>query len=61
MNIKKVRLFLFGLPKTLLFNFYYFPFKTAIKLLVWITHKVKLNKNEWESNFIIKRNTKGNG
>jgi len=42
MNIKKLRLFLFGLPKTLLFNFHYFDFRTAIKLPVWLTHKVRL-------------------
>lgn len=38
---KKI-LFLLGFPKTLLFNFHYFPFKTAIKLPVWLTHKVRL-------------------
>jgi len=42
MNIKKIKLFLLGLPKTLLFNFHYFDFKTAIKLPVWLTHKVRL-------------------
>lgn len=42
MNIKKLKLFLLGLPKTLLFNFHYFDFKTAIKIPVWLTHKVRL-------------------
>ncbi len=42
MNIKKYRLFLLGLPKTLLFNFHYFPFPIAIKLPVWLTYKVLL-------------------
>ena len=42
MNLKKLKIFLLGLPKTLLFNFHYFDFKTAIKLPVWLTHKVRL-------------------
>jgi len=42
--IKKYKLFLLGLPKTLLFNFHYFPFKTAIKLPVLLTHRVRLKK-----------------
>jgi len=42
MNLKKYKLFLLGLPKTLLFNFHYFPLKVAIKLPVWLTHKVRL-------------------
>lgn len=35
-------LFFPGLPKTFLFNFYYFPFRTAIKLPVWLTHRMRL-------------------
>jgi len=31
-----------GLPKTLRFNFHYFPFKIAIWLPVWLTHRVRL-------------------
>ena len=42
MNIKKLKLFLLGFPKTLLFNFHYFDFKTALKLPVWLTHRVRL-------------------
>ncbi len=42
MNIKKYKLFLLGLPKTILFNFHYFTFPTAIKLPVWLSHKVWL-------------------
>lgn len=42
MNFKKIKLFLFGLPKTLRFNFHYFPFKTAIKLPVLLTHRVRI-------------------
>lgn len=42
MIFRKYKLFLFGLTKTLIFNFHYFPFKTAIKLPVWLTHKVRL-------------------
>jgi len=42
MNRRKYILFFLGLPKTLLFNFHYFPFKTAIRLPVWLTHKVRL-------------------
>jgi len=42
MNIKKLKLFLLGLPKTFLFNFHYFDFKTAVKFPVWLTHKVRL-------------------
>lgn len=42
MIFAKYKLFLLGLPKTLLFNFHYFPLKTAIKLPVWLTHKVRL-------------------
>ena len=48
MNIKKYKLFLLGFPKTLLFNFQYFPFKTAIKLPVWLTHKVRLKSLKGE-------------
>mgnify|MGYP005868018019 FL=1 len=48
MNIKKYKLFLLGLPKTLLFNFHYFPFKKAMKLPVWLTHRVRLKSLKGE-------------
>lgn len=38
MNIKSI----LGLPKTIYFNFYYFPFKVAIKLPIMIASDVKL-------------------
>lgn len=44
MNIIKVKFFLLGLPNTLIFNFYYFPLKVAIRLPVLLTHKVRLKK-----------------
>ena len=46
--MNKIILFLLGLPKTLLFNFHYFPFKVVIKLQVWLTHKVRLKKLKGE-------------
>jgi hypothetical protein len=49
MNIKKASLFLLGLPKTLIFNFHYFPFKIAIRLPVLLTHKVRLKKIKGKS------------
>ncbi len=48
MNLKKYKLFLFGLPKTLRFNFYYFPLKTALKLPVWLSPKVRLKNLKGE-------------
>ncbi|MFY0256274.1 hypothetical protein ACDQ55_20230 [Chitinophaga sp. 30R24] len=33
-----------SLPKTIYFNFYYFPFKTALRLPVFIDHHVRLMK-----------------
>lgn len=42
MNINRYRLFLLGFPKSLRFNFRYFPFRVAIKLPVWLTHRVRL-------------------
>jgi len=42
--MKNYKLFVLGLPKTLRFNFHYFPFKTAIKLPVLLTHRVRLKK-----------------
>jgi len=41
-NIKTYWLYLLGLPKTILFNVRYFPFMTAIKLPVFISHRVWL-------------------
>lgn len=35
---------LLDLPKTLLFNFYYLPFKKAIKLPIRVSHKVRIGK-----------------
>ncbi|MGQ9644556.1 MAG: acyltransferase, partial [Ignavibacterium sp.] len=48
MSTRKYKLFSLGLPKTLLFNFHYFNFKTAIKLPVWMTHKVRLKSLKGE-------------
>lgn len=42
--MKRYKLFISGLPKTLLFNFHYFPIRNAIKLPVLLTHKVRLKK-----------------
>jgi hypothetical protein len=39
-----LKLFLFGLPKTLMFNFHYFPLSAAIKLPVLLTHRVRIKK-----------------
>lgn len=36
--------YVFSLPKTLLFNFRYFPFKVAIRLPVFVSHRVILKK-----------------
>lgn len=41
-KFKRYVLFLRGLPKTILFNFYYFPFQVAIKLPVLVSHRVWL-------------------
>jgi len=40
--LNKKILFFLGIPKTLRFNFHYFPFKIAIRLPVWLTHRVRL-------------------
>lgn len=42
--MSRVYLFLLGLPKTLLFNFYYFSFWEACKLPVFVSHHVYLSK-----------------
>jgi len=42
MNGRKYILLFLGLFKTLRFNFHYFPFKIAIRLPVWLTHRVRL-------------------
>jgi acetyltransferase-like isoleucine patch superfamily enzyme len=39
-RLKKLYLVARGLPKTLLFNFRYFPFRTAIRLPVLVSHRV---------------------
>lgn len=44
MNIKKIKLFLFGLTKTIYVNLHYFPFLTAIKLPILLTNKVRIKK-----------------
>lgn len=36
--------YIFSLPKTLIFNFHYFPFSTAIKLPVYVSPYVKFEK-----------------
>ncbi|MGG4407210.1 acyltransferase [Niallia taxi] len=41
---QKILIFLLGLPNTLIFNFYYFKFKDAVKLPVFISHRVVLDK-----------------
>ena len=33
---------LFSLPKTIYVNFRLFPFKTAIKLPIWVTYNTKV-------------------
>lgn len=35
---------LISLPKTLIFNFYYFPFLTALRLPIFVSHRVWLSK-----------------
>ena len=42
--ITKCILFLLGLPKTIIFNFYYFPFIDAIKFPVFVSHRVWLKR-----------------
>ncbi|HYE12266.1 MAG TPA: acyltransferase [Patescibacteria group bacterium] len=41
-KIKKIFLFLLGMPKTIYFNLKYFDFATAIKLPVLVSHRVVL-------------------
>lgn len=41
-RFEKLYLAVLGLPKTLLFNFWYFPFRVAIRLPVVISHRVWL-------------------
>ncbi len=41
-EISKVCVFILSLPKTLIFNFYYLPFKQAIKLPIFISYRLKL-------------------
>ena len=43
-TIKKAKLLLFNLPKTLYFNLKYLPLKKAIKLPIFISRNVLLNK-----------------
>jgi len=42
MNLRKYKFFLFGLPKTIRFNFHYLPLKQAVKLPILLTNKVHL-------------------
>ncbi len=41
-SLRRACLFALGLPKTLLFNLRYFPLRTALKLPVWVSHRVWL-------------------
>lgn len=41
-NLARLYLYLMALPKTSLFNFYYFPFRDAIRLPVFISRRVWL-------------------
>jgi acetyltransferase-like isoleucine patch superfamily enzyme len=41
-KLEKFYLFVLGIPKTILFNFWYFPFKDAIRLPVYVSHRVWL-------------------
>ena len=41
-GIRKLYLFVLGLPKTVVFNFKYFPFEQAIRLPVLVSHRVWL-------------------
>lgn len=43
-RLEQIYLVVRGLPKTLLFNFKYFPFRTAIRLPVLVSHRVWLMK-----------------
>lgn len=43
-KIYKVCEFILGLPKTLVFNFYYFKFRDAFRLPVFISHRVYLSR-----------------
>lgn len=52
--MKKLLSFLFGLPKTIFFNFKMLPFSQAIKLPVWIAFDVKLGSLSGKRNLILK-------
>lgn len=41
-RMRRACLFVLALPKTLLFNLRYFPLRTALKLPVWVSHRVWL-------------------
>lgn len=41
-SLEKLWLYFLGLPKTIYFNFIYFPFKSAIYLPIFISHRVVL-------------------
>lgn len=43
MDCKKITGYILGLPKTLIFNFKYFPFRTALKLPVLVSKNVCLD------------------
>jgi acetyltransferase-like isoleucine patch superfamily enzyme len=40
MKLRRLLLVILGLPKTILINFYYLPFKTALKLPILVSHRV---------------------
>lgn len=44
MKIQTIFLYILGMPKTILFNLKYFPFKLAIRLPVLVSHRVWLMK-----------------
>lgn len=43
-KLRKVRLALLAIPKTIIFNLYYFPFRTAIHFPIIVSHRVCLRK-----------------
>ncbi|MCG7584497.1 acyltransferase [Photobacterium sp. OFAV2-7] len=54
--VKKIYYYLRAIPKTLLFNFYYFPADQAIKFPVIVSHRVKFEK--LDGKVILKGNIK---
>ncbi len=56
-RFRKFYLYILAVPKTILFNFYYFPFLTAIRFPVLVSHRVWLMKMGGEVKLSSKRTT----